>query len=568
MLIFLALSLPRYGWSQSFSLSPEYLGLIQQKVTPHFVYPKEAKLKGWEGVVKVKFTLAQDGRIKEMDVAESSGYPLLDAAAMLAIKDASPYPFPKNYPKEETEITLPLTYKQPSPAPAPQLLEKLPLPPATKLDLPPASELSNFMDLALKNNEPLKVTADEIKLSQMKIVEAERGLFPGLKLSGYTTTGETSTLDFEEREAKVQVDQPLFTGGRLIDTVRQAKINLEISQKAYERIKLDAMHKTETAYYNLITAKMHLSRQEELLLEAREMLRKIEKLSRMGLVIPLEATSARSWLEQLELQKDTVIQEVLMAELNFKQALNVTELPEIENRDIEIKKINLSLDECLELAYQNQPELHLSQLLMQFNDYGQKIENAKNKAFNVDLTASYGRYKGHFKSEPWNEQDNWFGGVKVTKPWGPSTFNSNYNQEKIQPRFGVSTPNKSKTLTGEFNLLDNMKRLTDKKKADVDLARSLSDFNETFKAVTFQAQEAFMNYQKAILQLNAAQIEIKFRRNETEVVKMRSLAGETSLSNTLEALFNLSQANTKYYQALANYQGALANLKKATGYSL
>jgi TonB family protein len=103
---------------QAWLLTPEYVGLIQQRISSCFIYPPEALAKGWEGVVKVKVILADDGRIKEIDIAESSGYPLLDAAAILAIKDASPYPFPKdyNYAKDGVlELILPLNYTQSNP---------------------------------------------------------------------------------------------------------------------------------------------------------------------------------------------------------------------------------------------------------------------------------------------------------------------------------------------------------------------------------------------------------------------------------------------------------------------
>ena len=42
-----------------------------------------------EGVIKVKFTLMPDGQIKVLDIAKSSGRPLLDETAMSAVKRQS-----------------------------------------------------------------------------------------------------------------------------------------------------------------------------------------------------------------------------------------------------------------------------------------------------------------------------------------------------------------------------------------------------------------------------------------------------------------------------------------------
>lgn len=257
-----------------------------------------------------------------------------------------------------------------------------------------------------------------------------------------------------------------------------------------------------------------------------------------------------------------------MAELTFKQVLNVKEEQKVEAQLIEAKKLSLDLDTCLATAFEHRPEVYLSELLVKFHDYGQKIEAQKNNAFTIDLTSSYGLYQGHYKTEPWKDATNWYVGVKGSLPWGASTFNNSVTKEKSQPRYGQTSATESSSITAEFNLLDNMKRISDKKTADISLSRALSDFEETFKTIKFEVQDAFLNYQKAVLQLETAEAEMKFRRNEAEVIKIRAMVGETSLSNAMEALYSLADSQTKYVQALANYQISLANLKKATSYGI
>jgi len=541
------------GYAEPSFLNPEYVGLIQQKINSCLIYPQEAQTKGWEGIVKVRLTLARDGRIKKIDTAESSGYPQLDAAAILAIKDASPYPFPKDYAgKGELTLILPIHYArlQPELSQAPK-------------------ELESFIDLALKNNQPLQVARQEIELTQFNVFEAQRNLFPTLKISGYNTQGDVYKVDYEEWEPGVAVTQPLFHGGQLVNAVKQAKVDLEITQKNYDRLKLELIQKTETAYYNLVVAKMHLKLKEALLQEAKGMLEKIEKLSQAGMVIPLEVNGARAWFEQIQFQIDTIKREILMAELTLKQVLNTKEALEIEAPQLlEAKKSNIDLSTCIETALLNNPEIQLSELLVKFNNYSQKIKRSEVNAFTVDLTSSYGSYEGHYIGYPWEHADNWYAGIKVSKPWGGSTFNTSYEAEKTRARFGQTTPSSYKMVSADFSVLDNLKRLSDKKKADIDVYRSLSDLDQTTKTITFEVQDAFFNYQKAILQLNTSETEMKFRRSETDVIKIRAMVGETNLSSAMESVYNLSEAQAKYIQALANYQTSLANLKKATGYGI
>ncbi|MBM3255662.1 MAG: energy transducer TonB, partial [Candidatus Omnitrophica bacterium] len=245
VLILIASSLPlkQASSQQSLFINPEYMGVIQQKINYYSVYPNEAKLKGWEGVVKVKFTLAEDGRVKDIDVSESSGYPLLDAAAILAIKDASPYPFPQDYPGEEVELVLPINYRRPAPAPEelkpaqkriiPLAQEGLPAskakettiqeaaleprfssietpepmlekaaeePPLDPSLMPQPEELKYFIDLAVQNNQPTKVAQEEIALAKLKVTEAQRGILPTVKLINYYTEGEVYKIKYAEKE--------------------------------------------------------------------------------------------------------------------------------------------------------------------------------------------------------------------------------------------------------------------------------------------------------------------------------------------------------------------------------
>ena len=285
------------GWTQSVLPNPEYLALIQQKIGTYLFYPWEAKFNGWEGVVIVKFTLLRDGYLKELDIVKSSGYPLLDEVAVSAVRKASPYPSLEYYHKaEELEVILPINYKglkiaqkplqappellqpvslpskeeiipspQPEesvPTPPPQEEAPPPLPeearPGQEEIPPPSDELEEFIELAVKNNQPTQIARQEIELAQMKVREANRNLFPALKIEGYNSEGEVFNVEYEEREVKLQLDQPVYYGGRLRDTLEQSKVNLEITKRNYDRLRIDVSHKAEVAYYNLVASRMNL----------------------------------------------------------------------------------------------------------------------------------------------------------------------------------------------------------------------------------------------------------------------------------------------------------------------
>ena len=54
--------------------------------SPRPVYPRQARLAGWEGTVVVRMLIAVEGRPAEISVIASSGHKLLDDSAVDAAK--------------------------------------------------------------------------------------------------------------------------------------------------------------------------------------------------------------------------------------------------------------------------------------------------------------------------------------------------------------------------------------------------------------------------------------------------------------------------------------------------
>lgn len=55
---------------------------ILQAILPYFHYPLFARQQGWQGEVRVAVHIARDGRLSNLRLARTSGFPLLDAAAL------------------------------------------------------------------------------------------------------------------------------------------------------------------------------------------------------------------------------------------------------------------------------------------------------------------------------------------------------------------------------------------------------------------------------------------------------------------------------------------------------
>lgn len=75
---------PRPPVAQAKSVAKREVQVAQRKLSEHLFYPPEAVARGLEGEVRVIVKLNADGGVDEVSIAASSGYPILDNAAVKA----------------------------------------------------------------------------------------------------------------------------------------------------------------------------------------------------------------------------------------------------------------------------------------------------------------------------------------------------------------------------------------------------------------------------------------------------------------------------------------------------
>jgi protein TonB len=82
-----------------------YMTKLRQKIESIWRYPPEAAEKGIYGDLKIRFTIKKDGRLGAVELVRTSGYRVLDEAAIKALKDGEPYwPLPDEWGKDSYTI--------------------------------------------------------------------------------------------------------------------------------------------------------------------------------------------------------------------------------------------------------------------------------------------------------------------------------------------------------------------------------------------------------------------------------------------------------------------------------
>ena len=74
-------------------------------------YPLLARRKGWQGVVKLQVHIESDGRISRLHVEQTSGYPVLDRAALQSLQLASVPDAAQWMQGQAIDIIIPVEYR-------------------------------------------------------------------------------------------------------------------------------------------------------------------------------------------------------------------------------------------------------------------------------------------------------------------------------------------------------------------------------------------------------------------------------------------------------------------------
>lgn len=75
-----------------------YMRKLKEKIESIWEYPAEAGKKGLYGDLKISFTIKKDGKLGAVELIRTSGYKILDDAALKALRDGEPYwPIPDDW---------------------------------------------------------------------------------------------------------------------------------------------------------------------------------------------------------------------------------------------------------------------------------------------------------------------------------------------------------------------------------------------------------------------------------------------------------------------------------------
>ena len=407
--------------------------------------------------------------------------------------------------------------------------------------------LEESIKIALKRSLSVLSAEEEIRAKEFQERSSRADFYPKLSASySYTRldedtvddakytilTQEFSPLETNTYEFNITAIQPLFTGWGLTALRELASLGVDTAKIKKEAIIQGLVLNVKEAYFGILKA-------EKLEKVARQAVEQLESHLRVSQAFYDEGIIAKNELLQTEVQMAQARQDLIkatnLAEIArsfFNKLLRRGLDKEEKIKDIlDYHPVELTLDQCLEWAELNRPEIKELSLNVMSAEKG--VEFSKSSYYpSVNLIGNYQRKTDDalLESDPGEDADSW-----------------------------------TIILRGEWTFWEWGKTRHNVAAARANVAKVNYLLNDIKDNIQLEVKEAYLYLREAEKNIQVArtavvQAEENFRMNEERYKQQMA-----TTTDVLDAQTLLTQARSNYFNALSEHNIAWARLERAMG---
>lgn len=434
--------------------------------------------------------------------------------------------------------------------------------------------LKEAQEIAVSNSAALLAFKKKIDVAESKLFEAKRALFPTLQVAYQENGGIFNGRFYRGRNQKINLNQPLFYGGELILTVKQAEENLKSAKKEYSKNRAELLHQMRTSYYGVVKAEYNLRYQNELFNKASIFYNRIQKEHENKIISEIDYLNVESQFHQIHFNTESSQNDLLTAKLLLNQSLGL--MPD-EKVPVDLKlnftKVNVVFDEMLEVALKNNPDLQIKEYAYKSSQLGLQIYEAK-KLPRWDLRGSFGYLGEALKDDATillgkSDEDlekEWFLGIKGSLPiWGNSIEYDTIKHVYAPTVSSYQGGSIDWNHTVKFNLLDKISDITDEKQAQAAYYQAKSEYEKARNEMISKLREDFYNLQKSLIQVDASIAKVNYQEKQNRILEYMLSMQETQAAGLMEGWIEAAQDKYAFIQAVSDYKIALSSLSTTIG---
>ena len=320
---------------------------------------------------------------------------------------------------------------------------------------------------------------------------------------------------------------PIFTGGKLSGTIKQAKANYQYNEVGVQRTYNEMRSTVTDGYFKMLQADNMQKLSAESVTRLEDHLKNVQAQYDVGVVAKVDVL--RSQVE-LANAKQTLIQaenSYQVAEANMNKIVG---LP----MDTNLKLDNLlvynaydkNMDDCLAYAAEHRPELMQAK-------YG--VDAAKGallvaRSGHMPQVAASATQQWYDSNWPGDENGNWGVGVSVSM----NVFDTGVTLSKIHG-------------------------------AEADLKKAEETYRDTVNAVNLDVRSNYLGLREAEKRISTTKLAVEQADEDYRIAQLRYMSGVGTNTDVLDAQVALTQAKTNYMQALYDYNTSKTALETSIG---
>ena len=435
--------------------------------------------------------------------------------------------------------------------------------------------LKEAIQIGIANNLGLHALKKKVDVADSKWTEAKRALFPTLQLQFDENGGRapSGSRFYRGRDYKVNGTQPLYYGGELVLTAKQAEENLKSSRTDFDKAKNELIHDIRKAYYGVVKTEYNAQYQADLQKESSVVYKIVKMAHDQKLVAEVDYLNVESQYQQANFSFDSTHNDLLAAYLTLRQTLNLDSGADLPlDLELRFKKIKPDFSQMLDFSLNHNPEILAKELAYLSARDGVDIYEAKKRP-RFDLRGSYGTLGEVFQDTTAIEdgtsnlklRKEWYLGVHGSMPFGPNSVEYDQIKHVYGPTVSAFQGSEDWRHTVKLNLMDKFSDITDAKGAQATLLQAQADWQKVRNDVIFKLKDDFYNLQKSLIQMDSAAAKVRYQEKQNGILKYTMSFQETTPGSYLEGLIEQASNRFAFIQAVTDYNLAVSSIGVACG---
>lgn len=320
---------------------------------------------------------------------------------------------------------------------------------------------------------------------------------------------------------------PIFTGGKLSGTIKQAKANYQYNQVGVQRTYNEMRSTVTNGYFTMLQADNLQKLNAESVTRLEDHLKNVQAQYDVGVVAKVDVL--RSQVE-LANAKQTLIQaensyQVAEANMNKIVGLPMDTTLQLDNLLV-YNAYDKNMDDCLAYAAEHRPELMQAK-------------------YNVDAAkgALMVARSGHMPQVA----------ATATQQWSDSNWPGDENG-----KWGVG-------VNVSLNVFDTGVTLSKIHGAEADLKKAEETYRDTVNAVNLDVRSNYLGLREAEKRISTTKLAVEQADEDYRIAQLRYMSGVGTNTDVLDAQVALTQAKTNYTQALYDYNTSKTALETSIG---